>query len=72
MIQLIKQYKITIINNIEYKMLYYLLPDCNHILKSVDIKFKFKCNKPSIWDQIYSFYFWQKYNLKLWLKGKNI
>lgn len=35
-------------------------------------KFKFKCNKPSIWDQLYSFYFWQKYNLKLWLKGKNI
>ena len=23
-------------------MLYYLLPDCNHILKSVDIKLKFK------------------------------
>ena len=23
-------------------MLYYLLPDCNHILKSVNIKLKFK------------------------------
>ena len=33
---------INYINNIESNMLYYLLPDCNHILKSVNIKFKFK------------------------------
>lgn len=28
-----------------------------------------KGNKPKIWDRLYSFYFWQKYNLKSWLKS---
>ena len=35
-------------------------------------KLNFKDNKPSILDKFYSFYFWQKYNLKQLLKGDNI
>jgi len=34
-------------------MLYYLLPDCNHILKSIDIKFKFKSNEQHPEQEIY-------------------
>ena len=34
-------------------------------------KLKFKENKLSIWDQLYSFYFCQKHSLKLFLKGEN-
>lgn len=32
-------------------------------------KIKLKDNTPSIWDQLYSFYFWHKYNLKSLLKS---
>ena len=35
-------------------------------------KLKFKNVKPSIWDQLYSLYFWKKFNLKQLLKREHI
>ena len=34
-------------------------------------KLRFRDNKLSILDQLYSFYFWQKHSLKLFFKGEN-